>query len=238
VSADPVLRARIRHSLPGFALDIDLDLGREIGVLFGPSGSGKTVTLRLLAGLIRPDEGAVTLNGLILSRGASGSGIYVPPQKRRIGFVFQHQALFPHMTVLENIVYGARGQDKTIALAEARRLLHEFRLEGLEARRPNRISGGQRQRAALARALIAKPELLLLDEPFSALDYQTRLHMRDCLVKAMKSLGIPVLLVTHDHEEAVALAAKLFIVEGGTLRLSAATPELILGLDKQKNGGK
>ena len=123
MSADPVLRARIRHSLPGFALDIHLDLGREIGVLFGPSGSGKTVTLRLLAGLLRPYEGEVILNGMLLSSGASGSGIHVPPQKRRIGFVFQHQALFPHMTVLENIVYGARGQDKTIALAEARRIV-------------------------------------------------------------------------------------------------------------------
>lgn len=228
------LRARIRHSLPGFSLDIDLNLGREIGVLFGPSGSGKTMALRLIAGLVRPEEGEVSLNGALLSGGAPGGGIHVPPQKRRIGFVFQHQALFPHMTVLENIVYGARGQEKTIALAEARRLLHEFRLEGLEARRPDRISGGQRQRAALARALIARPALLLLDEPFSALDYQTRLHMRDCLVTAMKSLEIPVLLVTHDHEEAVGLAAKLFIVECGRLRLSQAGRELSLGPGKQK----
>ena len=226
----------MRHSFPGFGLDIDLNLGREIGVLFGPSGAGKTVTLRLLAGLIHPDRAEVTLNGRILEKGASGGGICVPPQGRRIGFVFQHQALFPHMTVLENIVYGARGQDKAAALTEARRLLHEFRLEGLEARRPDRISGGQRQRASLARALISRPELLLLDEPFSALDYQTRLHMRDCLVKAMKSLGIPVLLVTHDHEEAVALAAKLFIVEGGNLRLSAAGPASSLRPDKQKSG--
>ncbi|MDD2806272.1 MAG: ATP-binding cassette domain-containing protein [Elusimicrobiales bacterium] len=230
MKAAPALSARLRHSLPGVELDIDLALGREIGVLFGPSGAGKTMALRLLSGLVRPDEGEVTLNG----RALCAPGAWVAPQERRIGFVFQHQALFPHMTVLENVVYGARGLERSRALAEARRLLREFRLEELGDRRPSGISGGQRQRAALARALISGPELLLLDEPFSALDYGTRLHMRDCLIGMIRERNIPVLLVTHDHEEAVALAARLFTVEGGLLRESSGSPELSLGRKKQQ----
>jgi len=216
------LEVRLQHALPGFDLDAALSLGREIGVLFGPSGAGKSLMLRLIAGLMRPREGEVRLNGRILSGTA-----WVPPQERRIGYVFQHHALFPHMSVLENVVYGARGLPREKALAEARRLIQEFRLEGLEARRPKSISGGQKQRVAFARALIAKPELLLLDEPFSALDGPTRVHMRDCLARLMRSLGIPVLLVTHDLAEARSLAERMFVLIGGRV-LQHGRPEEIV----------
>lgn len=132
------------------------------------------------------------------------------------------------MTVLENIVYGARGLPKRNALHEAQRLVKEFHLGGLEAKYPRSISGGQKQRVAFARALIGKPDMLLLDEPFSALDHPTRMHMRDCLANMMKSLEIPVLFVTHDLKEATSIAARIFICIGGRIH-QQGTPDEIIG---------
>lgn len=221
------LNVKLKHSFPGFGVDIALSLGRNIGVLFGPSGAGKSVTLRMIAGLIRPDEGRVSLGDRCLFAGAPGS-VWVSPQLRRIGYVFQHHALFPHMTVMQNIVYGARGLSKQRAQSEARELVDEFHLGGLESHYPKSISGGQKQRVAFARALIGRPDLLLLDEPFSALDHPTRLHMRDCLCRVMQSLDIPVLLVTHDLEEATVIATRIFILIGGRIHQEGG-PEEILG---------
>jgi molybdate transport system ATP-binding protein len=222
----PALEVKLRHTFPGFDLDIDLSLGRNVGVLFGPSGAGKSVTLRMIAGLIKPNEGRVTLGSRCLY--ADGPDpVWVSPQRRRIGYVFQHHALFPHMTVLQNIVYGARGLPKHKALSEARELVREFQLAGLELHYPRSISGGQKQRVAFARALIGRPDLLLLDEPFSALDHPTRLHMRDCLGQVMRSLDIPVLLVTHDLEEATAIAARIFICIQGRIHQQGMPDEII-----------
>jgi molybdate transport system ATP-binding protein len=222
----PVLEVKLRHTFPGFDAAIDLSLGRNVGVLFGPSGAGKSVTLRMIAGLIKPNGGRVTLGGRCLF--ADGPDlVWVSPQRRRIGYVFQHHALFPHMTVLENIVYGARGQSKHKALSAARELVREFQLGGLEFHYPRNISGGQKQRVAFARALIGRPDLLLLDEPFSALDHPTRLHMGHCLGQVMRSLNIPVLLVTHDLEEAVTIATKMFICIGGRIHQQGMPDEII-----------
>jgi molybdate transport system ATP-binding protein len=223
----PALEVKVKHALQDFDVDMSFSLGRNIGVLFGPSGAGKSVTLRMIAGLIKPNEGRVTLGGRCLF--ANGPDlVWISPQRRRIGYVFQHHALFPHMTVLENIVYGARGLPKQKALSEAREFMREFNLGGLESNYPKHISGGQKQRVAFARALIGRPDLLLLDEPFSALDHPTRLHMRDCLGRVMKSLDIPVLLVTHDLEEATAIAGRIFICIGGRIH-QQGTPDEIIG---------
>jgi len=226
MSPAPGLDVRLRHEFPGFDLDISLSLDGDVGVLFGPSGAGKSVTLRLIAGLIEPQAGHVRLDGRVLSaRGEEP--VWVPPQKRLIGYVFQHHALFPHMTVIENIVYGAPALPKGTAHSEARELIRKFRLQGLESSYPKSISGGQKQRVAFARALIAGPKLLLLDEPFSALDNPTRVHMRDCLTEVVRSLGVPVLLVTHDLAEAAALGRTMFVCIGGRIQQSGDPRKVI-----------
>jgi molybdate transport system ATP-binding protein len=222
----PVLDVKLKHALPGFDVDLAFSLDRNIGVLFGPSGAGKSVTLRMIAGLVKPDEGRVSLGSRCLF--ADGPDhVWVAPQRRRIGFVFQHHALFPHMTILENIVYGARGMEKPKAISEAHELVEQFHLGGLESNYPRSISGGQKQRVAFARALIGRPDLLLLDEPFSALDHPTRLHMRDCLGHVMRFLEIPVLFVTHDLQEATAIASRIFICIGGRIHQQGAPDEVI-----------
>lgn len=226
MNSGPALEVKLKHTFPGFDVDVALSLDRNVGVLFGPSGAGKSVTLRMIAGLIRPDEGRVFLGSRCLF--ANGPDlVWISPQRRRIGYVFQHHALFPHMTVLENIVYGARGISKQKALSQAQELVNDFHLRGLESHYPRNISGGQKQRVAFARALIGRPDLLLLDEPFSALDHPTRLHMRACLGHVMRSLDIPVLLVTHDLEEAIAIAAKIFICIEGSIHQQGRPDEII-----------
>ena len=226
MSNAPALDVKLKHAFPGFHVDLALSLDRHIGVLFGPSGAGKSVTLRMIAGLIKPDGGRVCLGERCLF--ADGPDhVWVSPQRRRIGYVFQHHALFPHMTVLENIIYGARGVERQKALSEARELMRQFHLDGLESSYPRNISGGQKQRVAFARALIGKPDLLLLDEPFSALDRPTRLHMRDCLGGVMQALEIPVLFVTHDLQEAAAIAARVFICIGGSIHQQGTADEII-----------
>jgi molybdate transport system ATP-binding protein len=221
----PALEIAVKHVFSGFNVDIAFFLDRNIGVLFGPSGAAKTLTLRMIAGLIRPDEGRVTLGNRCLF--ASGPRrVWVSPQHRRFGYVFQHHALFPHMTVLENIIYAAKGLPKSQAITEAGELVNEFQLGGLESSYPRIISGGQKQRVAFARALIGRPDLLLLDEPFSALDRPTRAHMSDCLDRVMQSRGIPVVLVTHDLEEATAISGRIFICIGGSIHQQGTADEI------------
>jgi molybdate transport system ATP-binding protein len=226
VNMAAALEARLKHTFPGFEVDIDISLDRSMGVLFGPSGAGKSLTLRMIAGLIRPSQGHVRLGDRCLFAHDS-QPIWVPPQRRRIGYVFQHHALFPHMTVMENVVYGARGFSRREAVPAAQKLINDFHLGGLESQYPKNISGGQKQRVAFARALIGKPDLLLLDEPFSALDHPTRLHMRNCLGHVMRSLDIPVLLVTHDLAEAVTLATTMFICIEGRIHQRGKPDEII-----------
>ena len=196
--------------------------GNELLALVGPSGSGKTTVLRAIAGLMRPATGHIRVNGETWFD--AGMGTFVPPQKRAAGLVFQDYALFPHLSALDNVAIAARGYGRDAALSAARALLARVHLEGLEARRPAQLSGGQRQRVALARALARSPRVLLLDEPFSAVDQMTREKLKRELAALRSTLSIPVLLVTHDIGEALALADRVSVLYRGRT-LETATPD-------------
>lgn len=185
----------------------------ELLALFGPSGTGKSLTLRCLAGLLRPESGRIVLNRRALFEAAAG--VDLPPQARRVGYVPQHYALFPHLTVTENIGYGLRDQQAAVHRARVAEMVKLMRLEGLEARRPYQLSGGQQQRVALARALVTEPEVLLLDEPFAALDGAIRGRLQNELLTLQRRFRIPTLLVTHDLVEAYALSDRLAVFESG-----------------------
>jgi molybdate transport system ATP-binding protein len=196
----------------GFELDAELRLPLDespVTVLFGPSGSGKTTLLRLLAGLDRPDDGAIRFRDGTWYDG--GRGICLPPQQRRAVFLFQDCALFPHLTVAANVEYAARRET-------ARRLMGVFGLAELADRFPRELSGGQQQRVAVARALAAEPALLLLDEPLSSLDAAARARIRQDLRRMLLSGGVPSIVVTHDRMEAVALGDWMAVMVGGRIR--------------------
>lgn len=219
------LKVDIKRRVPGFALDVafDVDPGR-VAVLFGPSGSGKSMTLRAIAGLARPDGGRVELAGRLLSDG--GLGVFVPVEHRRVGYMFQDHVLFPHLTLIENVMFGARGVARDLARDRAREWIHTLRLEGLENRLPRELSGGQRQRGALARTIMSDPAMLLLDEPFSSLDIPTRRHLRSCLMGVIKRLRVPVVMVTHDWHEARALADDVIVMRDGTISQRGSPAEI------------
>jgi len=209
-----MLTAEITKKLPHFTLDVQFSIRNEIVVLFGPSGSGKTTILNCLAGLAHPDKGRIALNGLVFFEKGKKS---LPVQKRKIGYLFQDYALFPHMTVEKNIFYGVKkyhsdGHHETIRL-----LVEELGISHLLAKYPKQISGGEKQRVALTRALATEPELLLLDEPFSALDHKTRLQGHEQLLTLHRKWNIPILLVTHNLEEAQKLGERILFMEKGKL---------------------
>ena len=188
----------------------------SIVALFGPSGAGKTTILRAISGLLRPDHGRVAFDGRLWFD--SAAGCYVPPQARRIGFVSQETALFPHLTVRKNIEYGLRGASATERLRRVAALLEVVHAVGLEDRFPKQLSGGQAQRVALARALAPSPSLLLLDEPFGALDVPTRRELRSEVRALLRDTQTCAIVVTHDRLEALAMGDDLAVVVGGSLR--------------------
>jgi molybdate transport system ATP-binding protein len=207
------LEVRLKKDLPGFELDASWSVGDELAVLFGYSGSGKSLSLRMIAGLIKPDFGKIVLNGRVVFD--SEGTVWVPPQQRELGFVFQNLALFPHMTVLQNIAWGLKGLDKQAQQERAEEFLVRFHLEGLAKRLPRQISGGQQQRVALARALARRPQALLLDEPFSALDLPLKVELWDLIREVRESLRIPIVVVTHDPIDARTLADRLIVYRAG-----------------------
>ncbi|MFH0786222.1 MAG: ATP-binding cassette domain-containing protein [Pseudomonadota bacterium] len=209
------LSLKLHKQVNGFVLDVEWAMENEMSVLFGFSGAGKSMTLQLIAGLIRPDWGWIYSGDRILFD--SRSEINLAPQDRSIGYVFQNLALFPHMTVRGNILYGAGDLKKEQREKRIGEMINAFRLEGLEDRYPSEISGGQQQRVALARALIRRPDLLLLDEPFSALDNPLRLEMQKFLKEIRKKFNSPVILVTHDLQEAYAVADKIIVYSQGKI---------------------
>jgi len=212
------LDARLQLRRGGFTLRVDLhaDPGEVVAIL-GPNGAGKTTLLQALAGLIPVDDGRVEAGGQLLEDTASR--YRVDPQDRGVGVVFQDYLLFPHLTVRENVAFGLRsvGAGKAVARTHADDWLDRAGLADLSARRPKELSGGQAQRVALARALCAQPRLLLLDEPLAALDVATRTEIRALLRHQLDGFPGPALLVTHDPLEAIALADRLVIIEGGRI---------------------
>jgi ABC-type Fe3+/spermidine/putrescine transport system ATPase subunit len=214
-----VLEVRVRRKLPVIDLDIAFVADAGVTVLFGPSGAGKSLTLRIIAGIEALDSGLIKVGERTLLD--TEAGIHLLPQQRHVGYVPQQYALFPHLTALENVTFPLRkgfGWTKQRAVARATDLLESFGLaEHLHAR-PGRLSGGQQQRVALARALAIEPEVLLLDEPFSALDTPTRLELRDELRRLHQHARIPIVFVTHDLEEAATLGDRMAVVIDGRVR--------------------
>jgi molybdate transport system ATP-binding protein len=219
------LSVAIVKQVNGFKLEVAWEIDNELAVLFGYSGAGKSLTLQLIAGLMNPEAGRIAVNGRVLFD--SQQQITVPPQRRSLGYVFQDLALFPHMTVRQNIAYGATGLNRLERHQRVEEMLQVFHLEGLADKPPAEISGGQKQRVALARALIRRPQALLLDEPFSALDNPLRREMRQVLQGIHAEFGIPVVLVTHDLLEAATLADRLFIYHGGNIIQSGSPQEIL-----------
>ena len=220
-----MLDINIKKTVPGFSLQVKLQAAKELLSLLGPSGSGKSLTLRCIAGLLTPDEGYIKLNDRILFD--STRKINLTPQDRQLGFLFQHYALFPHLTVEENIGYGLVKCSKAQKRDKINHFLQLMRIEGFGKKYPNHLSGGQKQRVALARALILDPEILLLDEPFSALDTGVRSKLRQDLLVLQQRIRVPTLLVTHSMEEAYMLSERMTIFENGQIVQTGAKDEII-----------
>ncbi|GIV77464.1 MAG: ABC transporter [Litorilinea sp.] len=220
-----MLELQLRKRLEHFTLDLALTVPAGITALFGRSGAGKSMTLACVAGLTRPDAGRIVLHDRVLLDTAQG--ICLPPQRRHVGYVMQDYLLFPHLSVAQNIAFGLVGHSRAEKEAIVRQALAQVGLAGFENRRPQELSGGQQQRVALARALVTRPRVLLLDEPFSALDSPTRAALRRDLVRLRAELDIPVLLVTHDLAEAYLLADQMAVMEAGRL-LQVASPETVI----------
>lgn len=209
-----MLEVSIEHNLGSFNLDVSFSLNKGVLGLLGSSGCGKSMTLKTIAGFFAPDNGEIKLNGEIFY--SSKQKINLPSRKRKIGYVFQNYALFPHMTVYKNIDYGIKHLKKDERYKKVNEMIARMQLEGLSNHYPSQLSGGQQQRTALARTLIAEPDLLLLDEPFSALDAHVKQLLEIELIELIKNSynGI-VLLVTHDIEEAYRICDQIMIIEKG-----------------------
>jgi ABC-type sulfate/molybdate transport systems ATPase subunit len=214
------LSVRFVHALRSFRASADLTVEPgETVALVGPSGAGKTSVLRVAAGLLAPDEGFVSLGDTVLLD--TDRRVDVPPERRRVGYLFQEYALFPHLDVWHNVRFGARSN------ADVDPLLERLRIAGLARARVTQLSGGERQRVGLARALARDPEVLLLDEPLSALDAHTRASVRAHLHDLLGQLRLPTLIVTHDFRDATALADRIGVIVDGRLLQVAAAEDLL-----------
>lgn len=226
-----MIQAKIKKLLHGtsgeFELDVDLQIAEgELIALFGPSGVGKTTLLRCLAGLDQPEQGSLTVNGEIWLN--SAARINLPPQQRRVGYVFQDYALFPNMTVRGNLEFALRQGSAKQRVDE---LLALMDIGELQHRKPDTLSGGQKQRVALARALAAAPRLLLLDEPFSALDAEMRSRLQDEVLKLQRHFGITTIIVSHDVGEVYKLASRVLLMAAGKL-LAQGSPDQVFSAGK------
>lgn len=214
-----MIEARIRKQYPagpdsiGFSLDIEFHASAGITVLFGPSGAGKTLTLDSIAGFVRPDDGRILLEDQILFDAASG--VHVPARDRRCGYVFQNYALFPHMTLRENLEFAAERSPRLGRRRKVTEMLDRFRLTEVAGRRPYQVSGGQKQRCSIARALIGTPRVLLLDEPGRGLDAALRAEFYSVLRQVRQEFATPMLLVTHDTEECFQLGDEMIMMRDG-----------------------
>ncbi|MGA8761849.1 MAG: molybdenum ABC transporter ATP-binding protein [Candidatus Sulfotelmatobacter sp.] len=234
-AANPVLSARIRKSFPGtereFSLDVEFSAEPGFTILFGASGAGKTTVLDCIAGLSTPNEGRITIGDRVFFDKAES--LDTPTAKRGIGYVFQDLALFPHLTVEQNIQYGLAHLPRSAAQERSGALLNSFRIEHLRRQRPAEISGGERQRVALARALVTDPVVLLLDEPLAALDAATKSRILDDLRRWNQQHQIPILYVTHSREEVFALGERVLVLDAGRI-LAQGAPHEVLGAPRQE----
>ena len=222
---------RLRAGSPPFLLDITFKVPSGITILFGPSGSGKSTVLDCIAGLARPDAGRIVVDEEVLFD--SQAGVNCPPQSRRIAYVFQTLALFPHMSAEENVAYGLDGLSREQRAARVEEILIAFRVEKLRTRRPAEISGGERQRIALARSLVAQPRVLLLDEPLTGLDAELKAAIIDDLRVWNAARRIPILYVTHSREEVDALGERVIAMDHGRV-VSEGTPMEVLEAPRRK----
>ncbi len=213
-----MIRVNFSKQLRDYTLDVDFEVvSGSCMALVGPTGCGKTTTLRLIAGLETPDAGAIEIDGDLLVD--AERRVLVPPQERRLGVVFQDYALFPHMSVLQNVMYGAtaRGVGKKQAERQAHEALTRVKLTGLQNQKPWQLSGGQQQRVALARAIASDPRALLMDEPLAALDVGTRRHVRSELRGIITELGMQTIIVTHDVVDALSLGDTICVMDNGRI---------------------
>jgi molybdate transport system ATP-binding protein len=213
------------------ALQLDLALDKKITALFGPSGSGKTSLLELVAGLRRPERGVITLDGLSLADAAKR--FFLPARQRSIGYVPQDLALFPHLTVGENISYGAKKHPASRQQVSREKLCRLLEIEHLFDRTPGSLSGGEKQRVAFARALLASPQLLLLDEPLASLDQPLKDRIMPYLERVRDELSIPVLYVTHSPAEIVGLSEDVVVLREGRCVARGKPQEVFIPSDSQ-----
>ncbi len=222
---------RIHAGSPPFVLDVSLQVSPGITILFGPSGAGKSTVLDCIAGLARPDAGRIAVGEEVLFD--SERVVNLPPQSRRIAYVFQTLALFPHMTAEENVSYGLDGLPQAERSARVEEILNAFRIEKTRARKPSEISGGERQRIALARSLVTQPRVLLLDEPLTGLDAKLKSAIVDDLRAWNAARRIPILYVTHTREEVDALGERVVAMDHGRV-VSEGTPMEVLEAPRRK----
>lgn len=226
-----MIDARIRKAFPGsggsapFDLDIHLKSDSEFAVLFGPSGAGKSLSLDCIAGFVRPDEGRILVNNRLLFD--AETKISLPSRERGCGCVFQSESLFPHMSLYENLWFAAGRLARKERRAKVAEMLERFHLEELGPRRPHELSGGQRQRGSIARAILSRPSLLLLDEPTRALDAALRHEFYSLLREARSAFNIPAIMVTHDIEEALELGVSMHVLVGGRIVQSGVPREIL-----------
>lgn len=221
----------IEKRLGAFHLKAAFEVERETLALLGASGCGKSMTLKCIAGIEKPDRGRIVLDGRVLFD--SEKHIDLPPQKRKVGYLFQQYALFPNMTVRQNITAGVRDRKHADELVDG--IIRTMKLEGMENKRPHQLSGGQQQRAALARILVNEPEVLLLDEPFSALDSHLRFRLEQELRQLLRGFGKPVILVSHDRDEVYRLSDRIAVVHDGHIEAIGGREELFLA-PETRNG--
>ena len=217
------LSVDIEKKLGAFQLKIKFDVDNETLALFGASGCGKSVTLRCIAGIVKPDRGRIVLNDKVLFD--SEKHINLSPQKRNVGYLFQQYALFPNMTVEQNIACGNHRNKSRERVSEMIKTMH---LDGLEKKHPSQLSGGQQQRTALARILISEPDILMLDEPFSALDTHLRYQMEHEVRSVIKRFGKSVLLVSHDSAEVYRLSDRIAVINDGVIESLGTREEIYL----------
>lgn len=223
--------ARTREGSPPFFLDVSVEVPPGITILFGPSGAGKSTLLDCIAGLARPDEGRIVAGEEVLFD--SHAGVNRPPQARRIAYVFQTLALFPHMSAEQNVSYGLNGLPHEQSAARVGEILKAFRVDKLRTRKPAEISGGERQRIALARSLVTQPRVLLLDEPLTGLDAELKASIVEDLRAWNAASRIPILYVTHTREEVDALGERVIAMDHGRV-LSTGTPFEVLEAPRHK----